>query len=293
MASLAASNCKVKAANDVAPPAKPELPEKPVKPGVPEKPETPEAPIAPKADAVPEMPPPNSRKNRYLRSKYAPPASAACKPDVAAESYPWDQCIADQKAKGNSDEDAARICGAIKNRTAASLSAGSPTANAIESLRQQVEKSNHPQKSKLLSELNNTRVLEVSGDKTDWANKILRDVRKAFGTSAASLSTPLQNATSAAPANQALSAWVAKMNGNLDLSEIDEIENGRSTVDKLVAGLIHDTVPPAVAQGFGAFLKGALAKYDWNGRQFVHPMNAGASNEPAKCSACGQPINRG
>jgi hypothetical protein len=34
--------------------------------------------------------------------------------------YPWDQCIADQKGEGYSDEVADKICGAIKNRTIAS-----------------------------------------------------------------------------------------------------------------------------------------------------------------------------
>jgi len=34
--------------------------------------------------------------------------------------YPWDQCIADQKKSGYSEEVADKICGAIKNRTIAS-----------------------------------------------------------------------------------------------------------------------------------------------------------------------------
>ena len=33
------------------------------------------------------------------------------------EDYPWDQCIADQKARGYGDERAAKICGAIKARS--------------------------------------------------------------------------------------------------------------------------------------------------------------------------------
>jgi hypothetical protein len=37
---------------------------------------------------------------------------------VTKAKYPWDKCIADQKAAGHSDESAAKICGAIKNRTA-------------------------------------------------------------------------------------------------------------------------------------------------------------------------------
>ena len=35
------------------------------------------------------------------------------------EDYPWDQCIADQKAHGYDDDSAARICTAIRNRTVA------------------------------------------------------------------------------------------------------------------------------------------------------------------------------
>lgn len=37
----------------------------------------------------------------------------------AEEDYPWDQCIADQKAQGYDDDSAARICAAIKNRSVA------------------------------------------------------------------------------------------------------------------------------------------------------------------------------
>ena len=37
--------------------------------------------------------------------------------DMEKKDYPWDQCIADQKAKGYSDARAKKICSAIKNRT--------------------------------------------------------------------------------------------------------------------------------------------------------------------------------
>ena len=35
------------------------------------------------------------------------------------ESYPWDECIADQMAEYGNEETAKKICGAIKNRTIA------------------------------------------------------------------------------------------------------------------------------------------------------------------------------
>lgn len=41
--------------------------------------------------------------------------------DMEKKAYPWDKCIADQKARGYSAERAAKICNAIKNRTVAHM----------------------------------------------------------------------------------------------------------------------------------------------------------------------------
>jgi hypothetical protein len=112
------------------------------------------------------------------------------------------------------------------------------------------------------------------GYSDDVAAKICGTIKKNAGASVAA--GPLANATSqlAQQANASLRSWQSKLNGELDVSEIAEIENGRSTVQRLVAGLVADGVQQGTASQFGQWLQGALAKLDWDGRQFVHPMGA-------------------
>lgn len=85
--------------------------------------------------------------------------SAACDTqttgEMVQEHYPWDQCIRDQKAKGMSDEDAAKVCGSIKAKSNQADEAGVTDAAKGDAPKQ--EESKQADKVRITSEQSNTR----------------------------------------------------------------------------------------------------------------------------------------